>query len=272
VHRGGISALQTLGSKQNQRMSDYCKNNSLIINEKKCHFVLFGKTTWDYIDNFNLSLNNVPLQRCETTRQLGLSLHANGSWLSQINDVTKKLSSCCYLIKTLSKSVYCETLKTLYYANFQSIMSYGIIFWGFDPAADKVFKVQKRAVRMICTAQPGSHCKPFFIKTGILTFYCLLVIEAVCFTVRNIDLFAFLHDRHNYNTRKKDQLIVKRPNFVFDQKRNPSNFCIKCYNWAHPVIKKYKHVRIIRKKLQLNLANNPCYNIDEVFQLNISVW
>jgi hypothetical protein len=38
------------------------------------------------------------------------------------------------------------TLKIIYNLYFHSVMSYGLIFWGNSASAEKVFKMQKRAI------------------------------------------------------------------------------------------------------------------------------
>ena len=39
-----------------------------------------------------------------------------------------------------------EMLKTVYYAYFYSIISYGIIFWGNSTPSIKIFRPQKRVL------------------------------------------------------------------------------------------------------------------------------
>jgi len=42
-----------------------------------------------------------------------------------------------------------DTLKSIYFAYFHSIMKYGIIFWGNSPSSKMIFTLQKRTVKII---------------------------------------------------------------------------------------------------------------------------
>jgi len=46
-----------------------------------------------------------------------------------------------------------DALKMVYYAFFHSVMSYGLIFWGNSTKSKCVFKLQKRAIRIIMGAR-----------------------------------------------------------------------------------------------------------------------
>jgi hypothetical protein len=56
-----------------------------------------------------------------------------------------KLNKALYLIKSLRDSVSLPILRNVYFTEFESILKYGIIFWGGGPKdADTVFKIQKK--------------------------------------------------------------------------------------------------------------------------------
>jgi len=46
-----------------------------------------------------------------------------------------------------------ETMRMVYFAYLHSILSYGIIFWGNQSYSDKIFKIQKRAIRIITNSR-----------------------------------------------------------------------------------------------------------------------
>jgi hypothetical protein len=59
------------------------------------------------------------------------------------------LSAACYALRPFKPYMSQEVLKMVYYAYFHSDMSYGIIFWGNSTDSTKIFKIQKRAIRII---------------------------------------------------------------------------------------------------------------------------
>jgi hypothetical protein len=53
-----------------------------------------------------------------------------------------------------------EILKMVYYA--YSAMSYGIIFWGNSTDNTKIFKIEKRAFRIITGSKNRDSCRDLF--------------------------------------------------------------------------------------------------------------
>jgi hypothetical protein len=72
------------------------------------------------------------------------------------------LSSVTYALKQVKYSLTTDALKLIYYAQVHSIVSYGVIFWGNSPRARRVFKWQKRIVRIITNKKPRDSCREVF--------------------------------------------------------------------------------------------------------------
>ncbi len=47
---------------------------------------------------------------------------------------------------------YHYILKTLYFSLVESYINYGLVAWGNSVHINKVFKLQKRAIRIVCKA------------------------------------------------------------------------------------------------------------------------
>jgi hypothetical protein len=58
------------------------------------------------------------------------------------------LSAACYAFRSIKPYMSQEVMKMVYYAYFHSAMSYGIIFWGSSTDSTKIFKMQKRTIRI----------------------------------------------------------------------------------------------------------------------------
>jgi hypothetical protein len=48
-----------------------------------------------------------------------------------------------------SNPVCLDVLRTIYFSNVHSVISYGIIFWGNSHFSINIFKIQKRIIRII---------------------------------------------------------------------------------------------------------------------------
>jgi hypothetical protein len=94
-----------------------------------------------------------------------------------------------------------DTLKLIYFAQIHSILSYGIIFWGSAACAGNVFRLQKKAMRIIANSGSRESCRHLFEKFEILTFYSQYICSLILFTINNDHLFNSINMIHGYKTR-----------------------------------------------------------------------
>jgi len=114
------------------------------------------------------------------------------------------LSLCRHLVPT-------NTLTVLYHSLFSSHITYGCQVWGQNRLSiDRLFKLQKKALRIMACADYTAHTNPLFRRYHILKFpdyiyvlNCLLVHDVYhrkspsCLK----DLTDFFSDIHNHYTR-----------------------------------------------------------------------
>ena len=91
----------------------------------------------------------------------------------------------CYALNYVKYTLPIDILKLIYFANIQSIMSYGIIFWGASTTASKVFILQKKTLRIICNIKLRDSCRKLFSDNQIMTFYSLYLYSLTLFVVNN---------------------------------------------------------------------------------------
>ena len=77
-----------------------------------------------------------------------------------------------------------EVLLHLVYSH----LNYGILVWGNHCNNNKLFILQKKAVRIIYRASFKSHCRPLFIGLGILTLPSMFVISCILYVKENIKI------------------------------------------------------------------------------------
>jgi len=81
-----------------------------------------------------------------------------------------KLNTACIVIRTI-QAMSPETLRMVYFAYIHSIMSYGIILGGNQPYNDKIFKIQKRVIRIITSSRMRDSCTELLKKLEMLPLY-----------------------------------------------------------------------------------------------------
>jgi hypothetical protein len=114
------------------------------------------------------------LIECEIKLQLQYEVGWN-SWKGRtkghIDYIIPKSSSACYVIWTIKPYVSQNTLRIIYYSYFHSVMNHGLLFWGSSTESIKIFKLQKKMIRIIMDYKSNHLCRELFVVLGILPLY-----------------------------------------------------------------------------------------------------
>jgi len=97
-------------------------------------------------------------------------------------------------------------------------MTYGVIFWGNSTDRNKVFKLQKRAIRLITNSSNRTSCRRLFKKLGILLLQTQYILSLALFVVKNMEIFMPNSDIHTKNTRSKFNLVLPQTRLTKCQK------------------------------------------------------
>jgi hypothetical protein len=87
----------------------------------------------------SIQYNHTYLTNAPLIKILGLMIDSNLTWNYQVDLFLRRLLSSCYALNYVTYTLPIDILKLIYFANVESIMSYGIIFWGASTTASKVF-------------------------------------------------------------------------------------------------------------------------------------
>ena len=157
----------------------------------------------------------------------------------------------------------------VYFAYFHSVMRYGIIFWGNSSHREKIFRLQKQAIRIICGKKKRESCKPLFEKLKVLTLTGEYIYSVMCYVVDNIDKFQTNFSVHGRTTRNMNELHRPTNSLKLFQKgayysaiqiynKLPNNIKLLC------IQRKSKPFKTSVKEF---LITHTFYNLEEYFQL-----
>jgi hypothetical protein len=140
--------------------------NSLLLNDHKTHCIQF-KTKNKPIHDINIICNNY-LITLSNIKFLVIHINDSISWNCHIESIIPKLSSACYM---MSFKLYMplNTLKIIYYSYFNAITGYGLYFLGNSPHSLKVFRMQKKIIRIMIGCNNRAKCRNWFRKLEILS-------------------------------------------------------------------------------------------------------
>jgi hypothetical protein len=145
-------------------------------------------------------------------------------------------------------------------------MSYGIIFWGNSGYANKIFRLQKRVVRIITGVGNRDSCRELFKNLKILTLVSQYIYSVVIFIIENRSEYICNYNFHKRNTRQVTNLHQPMVSLSLYQK-GLINMGIKIFNNL-PSFIKGSHVTPQKLKLLIRnfLYSNTFYTLDEYFE------
>lgn len=154
----------------------------------------------------------------------------------------------------------------IYFAYFHSIMSYGLIFWGNSHHSMRIFRLQKRAVRIMVGAGHRDSCRRIFLSLKILPLPSLYIFSVLMFVVNNWKLFTNNSDIYSIVTRNSSNLYFPSANLSIYQK-GTQFIGIKMFNNLPNNIKQlHGNVNLFKKTLRHFLHFHSFYSIDEFFK------
>lgn len=155
----------------------------------------------------NFSLRNT-INDSVSHNFLGIHLDPKLNWKQHVDVLAKKLASIVYLIRKLSQSLPLPVTRQAYMGLFQSNVSYGILLWGNSTDSDKIFKLQKSALRSMCNKSMRDSCRPLFLEHQIMTLCALYIYYCLIYIYENKSNLVRHDSQHQYMTRHKTNYVL----------------------------------------------------------------
>jgi hypothetical protein len=114
--------------------------------------------------NIEVSYRNNQISSNTNVSFLGLKIDNFLTWKDYTDVLIDKLNRSCFTIWSVKSILSVETLKMVYYWYMHSVLNYGIIFWGNSSYSVKVFRIQKRIIRVMTNSATRAPCRSLFRK------------------------------------------------------------------------------------------------------------
>ncbi|KAG6440382.1 hypothetical protein O3G_MSEX001260 [Manduca sexta] len=243
---------------------EWLEQNNLRINLEKTQFMQFSQR--QITQQLNIKYNRVTINETNATKFLGLIIDSKLNWKQQIQAVCKKINCSAYALYKLSKVVNRDAVLTAYHGYVESILRYGIIFWGNSTDKNDVFVSQKKCIRAICNLPPRESCEPYFKSLKLLTFPSLYIYEVAVFIKTHGHLFEMRPPTDTrLRTREANSLSIGRSNTALLQK-SIYRMGPAIYNKLSPTIKDVEQINLFKSKFKNFLINKCFYSIDDFFK------
>lgn len=231
--------------------------NNLLLNNTKTQSVIF-------------SLRDLPnsITSSNYVNFLGVTIDRRLSWAPHIDRICTRLSRVVFLLRRLMDCVPSHSALMAYYAFFQSIMGYGLIFWGGSSRVHNVLLIQKKVIRILAKAGRLDSCKPLFIELKILTIVNLYIYYLLLHVHDDRDSHTPRCEIHHYETRYNQLLNVPFVRLCTSQSSHRI-MGLKCYNCL-PNTVKGQSANKFKKIIMKWLIKHPFYTMKEFFAASFS--
>jgi len=212
-----LTVLETKVNLELEKISAWFKVNKLSLNLKNTHYIFFTKKPKRQDNIINIKIDNVPLQRVQKTRFLGVVINEKLSWSDHIDTISGKISKGLGILNRLKHYIPSRILVNLYYTLIHPYLDYCNIIWGMgeNTFIAKLFILQKKAMRIITNSPWRTHAMPIFNKLRVLTIYEINKLQTACFMFKVNkkllpsyfnNMFATNSSVHGYSTRQSSDL------------------------------------------------------------------
>ena len=157
--------------------------------------VIFKSNQKKFEGDLKITLCGKRLYPTESVIYLGVKIDTTLSWQYHVNDLSIKLNRANALLFKMRKYVSLKILKSIYFAIFDSYLSYCCLFWAQNRCTiQRILILQKKAVRTTNFQPRNSHTSPLLKQNFILKFQdkiCLENVLFVCKSLNNLTLSVF---------------------------------------------------------------------------------
>ena len=200
------------------QISEWLKIDKLSLNIKKTHFIVFtNKNVLKPV--LQISIDGHKIDETDRTKFLGVVIDSKLTWKHHISYITVKIAKGIGVITKARKLLDKDTLITLYYTFIYPYLCYCNHVWGntYVIYLEKLYRMQKKIVRIMHGVKPRTHTKPLFEEAKILNIFQInkYLIGKFMFSVYKLNtldiftsVFAYNSPIHDHDTRQADHFHV----------------------------------------------------------------
>jgi len=265
THNKDISELEKETFVQLGALSQYFSEADLKINSDKSNYMFIATAQKKRclmragIQNPSVFLGDDILNECSVVDYLGVRLDDGFRWTEQIDKLASILTSNTFVLRNLATFNNIALCKLVYFSLIESHLRYSIVLWGLSSKAnlDRIFIIQKKAIRIMSGLRPGDSCKEKFVELQILTVPSLYIFETVLYVVENNLIQAH---QHSYSTRYHSlNPSIQHKLKLFETK--PSYAGLKFFTQLPISVREIKDVRKFKGALKNYLIEKCFYSL-----------
>lgn len=207
-----------------RQLSSWFKSNLLTLNATKSKFMLFGNNRspkYRNVQDLSIVIDVDHLERVESFKYLGVTIHQCMSWSEHIDSLSKKVNQRLGIIRRVKYLLPMSARITLYNTLVVPLLDYADVIWGDknnETIMNQLQILQNRAAKIILNRPKDSSASE---ALQLLNFETLAVrrkkhraiyMYRIVNNLINFDFNIFSRNRdiHSYNTRGNTNFRLPR--------------------------------------------------------------
>ena len=199
-------------NKELKLIHDWLSANKLSLNIKKTKYMLFRypQRRDRFLQDLSITINGHTIERVQDFDFLGLTIDETLSWKKHIEKISTKISKVIGILNRCKRYLHTTVMTRIYNCLILSRINYGITCWGFD--TKRIYKLQKKALRVINKTKYNAHSDPLFIKLNTLKAKDIFLSQSLKFFYQHEKSLLPTYFQnivtntpsHSYNTRQRN--------------------------------------------------------------------
>lgn len=241
-------------------VTEWFHKNRLVLNKEKTNAIIFSTKQSNVTKPEIIETDDGNIAISDKAKFLGVYINENLDWSDHINSTVKKLNSICYGMRIMGKYMDERTLRITYMANFESVLKYGVMFWGRHSSTQSIFVAQKRVLRVIKKKKYLESCRGLFRNFDIMTVYAIYIYECLLFFIKNKDRFE-IQSQSRYETRTLE--VMYPTHRLTLTEKCPQYMCLKLFNALPRELKTINVPKVFKKRLRKFLVELEPYSLKD---------
>ena len=173
----------------------------------------------DFSTQVDVTICHKIINQVSYVKFLGVTIDSTLSWSEHIRITKTKIAKGIGMLVKARKFLCKSTLTTIYNSFIYPYLLYGIEVWGRANRChiDSLFKMQKKAIRIIASANYRAHTEPLFLSLQILPLHKIYIFAVSklmyrysnrCLPPMFNEMFLSNHQVHSHMTRHCQKIHV----------------------------------------------------------------
>ena len=197
------------------------KANKISPNASKTEMLIFCHPNKTLNYDLKINLDGKRLYPSRYVKYLGILIDSHLNWSYHVELLAPKLSRAIGMLSKIRHFVQSDTLRTIYFGIFSSILMYGSQIWGnhHNIHLNRITKLQDKALRILNFAHYHAPTTPLYKNSKILKFRDNITLNNNFVFVHDSfkgilphilnNNFVYLRNLHDHNIRISSQYHVK---------------------------------------------------------------